>query len=682
MAYKYRPVRIACVSPLLSLGDVKKNAAVISELVGKHEDCNILVFPELCMTGYTCGDLFGNQEFIEQATQSLFQVLGANWPGRMVVVGCPIAVENALYNCAVVICGHEIVGIVPKSYLPNYSEFYEARWFQSGANAQTQWNIGSKENAVIINGNFIPFGTDLLFGSPEARVGVEICEDLWTPIPPSCHQALAGAHIILNLSASNELVGKADYRRNLVLNQSARCVAGYAYTSCGVNESSTDLVFGGHCMIAENGGMLAESERFNHKEATSIVADIDVERLLHDRRHMTDYQQCAAANRKMFRTTGHFFSKTSDKFFSKTSNENGIKRPNPALPFVPSEGPDRQKRCEEIFTIQSHALARRLQMLGNPHVTIGVSGGLDSTLALLVAVRAYNLLDLPLKQIHGFTMPGFGTTGRTKGNSLKLMETLGISSETIDIRQSALEAFKAMGHKPFGIDVSQMEFFDELEAAFADKGHKEDLTFENVQARLRTFFLMSRGFVIGTGDLSELALGWCTYNGDHMSMYNVNASIPKTLVRSLVDYVMYHKTGENEGLVETRTGGLFHVLEDILKTPVSPELLPGSQETEKLLGPYELYDFFLYHFVRNGYSAEKIVFLALKATGFGSTYGQEEIRYYLERFIKRFFTNQFKRSCVPDGPKVGSISLSPRGDWRMPSDAVYDGFMPDQGAQI
>jgi NAD+ synthase (glutamine-hydrolysing) len=669
--FKYKPVRIACVSPVLSLGNVKKNVEAITAVIQEQQDCDILLFPELCMTGYSCGDLFGNQEFIEEATQALFKVLGANSPGRMIVVGCPIALENALYNCAVVICGHEIVGIVPKSYLPNYSEFYEARWFQSGMNAQTQSNIGSKENVVIINGSFIPFGTDLLFGTPEARVGVEICEDLWTPIPPSCHQALAGAHILLNLSASNELVGKADYRKSLVLNQSARCVAGYAYASCGVHESSTDLVFGGHCMIAENGGMLAESKRFERDVSTVVVADIDIERLLHDRRHMTDYQQCAAANKKKFSTTGHFFFHAVER--------KDVKRPNPALPFVPG-GTEKDKRCEEIFTIQSHALARRLQMLGNPHVSIGVSGGLDSTLALLVTARAYNLLRLPFDQIHGFTMPGFGTTNRTKSNALKLMEHLGISAETIDIRASAFEAFKAMGHSPFGIDISRMVHYEDLDLS-TEKGHKEDLVFENVQARLRTFFLMSRGFVIGTGDLSELALGWCTYNGDHMSMYGVNVSVPKTLVRSLVEYLMYNKTDHGQGIVTetSSTGKFFHVLEDILKTPVSPELLPGSQETESVLGPYELYDFFLYHFIRNGYSAEKIVFLAFHATGFSKYYTEEEIRYYLERFIKRFFANQFKRSCIPDGPKVGSISLSPRGDWRMPSDALYEGFLPSQG---
>jgi NAD+ synthase (glutamine-hydrolysing) len=662
--------RVTVASPVVRVGNPQRNTdEILTFLLNVATYSDIVAFPELCLSGYTCADLFRQTKLLDEVQIGIGRIREYSEKNReqLIIVGAPIAVENELFNCAVVIAHGLVIGVVPKQNIPNYNEFYESRWFRPG-NGDEPEMIALRQNC------YVPFGTDLLFKTYSGIVvGVEICEDLWMPIPPSSLMALAGANILVNLSASNETVAKNDYRTQLVANQSGRCVAAYLYASAGPSESTTDLVFGGHCLIAENGTILAETNRvgdgsmnFGSKAAT---IDIDYEKLQNERRLLTSFgDSVGSISNKKWR---HCSWQARQKM-------NGLKRVVNGRPFVPSDPTKLKNRCTEIFEIQVASLIKRLGNLPDtPHVHIGVSGGLDSTLALLATVTAFDHFGVPRKNIHGYTMPGFGTTSKTKNNALELMTKLKISQETIDIREMCLQAFKDIKHDPFELGMfhpsCELDKFTVkcLEDALANidsndpRLAKGDLTFENVQARMRTFILMSKGFVIGTGDMSELALGWCTYNGDHMSMYNVNCSIPKTLVQFLVRYVASN---------EDRFAVVREVLNSIADTTISPELLPPGkdgeivQSTEEVLGPYELHDFFLINFVRYGFSPEKILFLAEHAK-FTQKFSAEFIKATLVKFISRFFGQQFKRTCVPDGPKVGSVSLSPRGDWRMPSDA-------------
>ncbi len=648
-------VRVTCATIKTTVGNPSANGAEILRVLEQVPDSDVVLFPELAVTGYTCGDLFGQIKLLESGVEATLRIAEAT-RGRkqLVVVGLPVAVTNSLYNAAVVISDGRILGIVPKQFIPNYKEYYESRWFSSA--------VGKEPREIWFGSAWVPFGIDLLFrAGGHVVVGVEICEDLWMPIPPSSVQAIAGATILLNLSASNETIGKSRYRAELVVGQSGRCIAAYAYASAGPTESTTDLVFGGHCLIAENGRFLAESARVGdggtiHRESYSITQDVDVERLGTDRRSTTSFDDC-------LKYVSSFRFVDFELFLSTT----GLLRQIAGTPFVPAEGPELHRRCAEIFGIQCAGLAKRIESLpAKTPLNIGISGGLDSTLALLVAVKTCDMLGIDRRQIHGLTMPGFGTTSRTKTNALRLMEQLGIASETIDISGLALHTFQELDHAPFGVDCQELDVEAFRKAlSSVPREARNDLTFENVQARLRTFLLMSKGFVIGTGDLSELALGWSTYNGDQMSMYNPNCSIPKTLVKFLVDYVARE---------EFREGPVRDTLLSIVSTTISPELLPAGnggeieQSTEDVLGPYELHDFILFNTVRNGYTPEKILFLSEYAT-FTRMFPRELIEKTLRTFYRRFFSQQFKRSCLPDGPKVGTVSLSPRGDWRMPSDA-------------
>jgi NAD+ synthase (glutamine-hydrolysing) len=657
-------MRITVVSPVVSVGDPIACAKHCLAAMAEHAESDLVLLPELALGGYTCGDLFGQRAFIDGVRAGL-RVLTESTRGteQLVVVGAPWLVNDALMNTAVVLGDGRIIAMVPKQYLPNYREFYEARHFRAADK--------SSPALIDIDGEQIPFGIDLLVAWGEARIGIEICEDLWVPVPPSSLAALAGANVLLNLSASNETIGKAGWRRDLAVSQSGRCIAAYAYASAGPTESSTDLVFGGHCLIAENGRLVAQSRRVGDGEedqaidsVRSVTADIDLQRLEHDRQVTTTWHHGVNQFSQPFRTIRVPFK----------PQERLGRAPSPAAdgsPFIPKDPRTLKERCAEILAIQSAALAKRVSRLSKSSpLVIGVSGGLDSTLALLVAVQTCDANGWPRSRIHGLTMPGFGTTAHTRSNANELMTKLGISSETIDIRQLALDTFRALGHQPLGIAINAETTVQTLQSALIETPHGDgDLVLENVQARLRTYLLMSRGFVLGTGDMSEQALGWSTYNADHMSMYNVNTSIPKTLVRFLVKHAAStHFDSECREL-----------LLRVADTPISPELLPPDaqgnirQSTEATLGPYELHDFFLYHFVRNGFTREKILYLASHAT-FSESYGREKIEEALDHFIRRFFANQFKRSCVPDGPKVGSVSLSPRGDWRMPSDADRGSF--------
>jgi len=622
-------VRIAAAVPELKVSDILFNTEKIIELIHVAEEnrAQVVCFPELCITGYTCADLFFQQQLQEEVLKALSEIQMATLSvSCAVIVGAPLRFRNRLFNTAVVLQKGRIIGIVPKTFLPNHGEFYEKRWFVSGKNLRGQ--------TIVCNEQEVPFGVDLIFFSPSFSFGIEICEDLWAPLPPSTELCMAGAEIIFNPSASNELIGKHEYRLQLIEQQSARCHAGYVYSSSGMYESTTDLVFSGSAVIAENGKILETSKRFS-LDSQLIFNEIDVEILRYERMHNSNFGEDAL--QQTYRKI---------EMQGQPLEQKEIKRTVSPYPFVPPVS-KREESCSEIFSIQTSGLAKRWLHTQAKSLIVGISGGMDSTLALLVCVKTADKLGFDRKTVIGVTMPGFGTTNRTYGNALNLMKSLEITGLEISIKEACLQHFKDIGHDP---DV-------------------HDVIFENTQARERTQILMDlankyNGLVIGTGDLSELALGWATYNGDHMSMYAVNSGIPKTLVRYLVEYVAQSMEEK------TKT-----ILEDILKTPVSPELLPADeygeihQKTEDLVGPYELHDFFLYYFVRFGFSPKKILFLAQKA--FGDKYSEAILRKWLKVFLRRFYSQQFKRSCMPDGPKVGSINLSPRGDWRMPSDAGF-----------
>lgn len=623
---QYGFVKAAALSPELRLADCAWNAGRIIEALetANREGVQLACLPELCLTGYTCGDLFLQESLLQGAEAALEQIVTASRGWNLIaLVGLPARVDGKLYNCAAAVCGGRVLGLVPKTFLPNYAEFYEKRWFAPAPE-------GVREIACL--GGSVPFGTRLLFQCrqlPAFCLAAEICEDLWAPQPPSTAHALAGAMLIANLSASDETAGKAEYRQELVRGQSARLLCGYLYADAGQGESSTDMVFAAHNLIAENGRILAESEPFG---AGRCVTEFDLERLAGERMRSTSFAPCAA---------GYTLVP-----FSLAPWDTRLTRPVSPAPFLPPEGPARAARCERILTMQAAGLARRLAHTGAKKAVVGISGGLDSCLALLVAVRAMGRLGRPAADVLAVTMPCFGTTKRTRSNAEILCRELGVEFRQIDITGT-------------------------VRSHFADIGQPEDaydLTFENSQARVRTLELMDlagreNGLVVGTGDLSELALGWATYNGDHMSMYGVNAGVPKTLVRHIVQYEA-GRAGE---------GPLQEVLLDILDTPVSPELLPAAedggpgQQTEQLVGPYELHDFYLYYALRFGFGPGKILRLARAA--FAGRYPDEVLLHWLQNFYRRFFAQQFKRSCLPDGPKIGSVTLSPRGDWRMPSDA-------------
>jgi len=650
-------LRVSAASPEVTVADPSANAAAILSCAATLADSDVIVFPELSISGYTCGDLFGQSLLLDKSLEALKKLVDASVGLQQLWgVGLPLVVQGRLLNVAAMISNGKLLGLVPKQHLPNYLEFYEQRWFHSGSE--------SAPKSIAIDGlGEVAIGCDLLFECGEATIGVEICEDLWMPVPPSSLQALAGANVLLNLSASNETIGKARYRSNLVTSQSGRCIAAYVYSSSGPSESTTDVVFGGHCMIAEGGTMLAQ-RRFGDRSGPTITTDVDLRRIDHDRRTMGTFH----AGLKVL--SGSY--STRRIAFSLRSASRPLVRQYEGNPFIPNATDELEHRCHEIFEIQCAGLSKRVsQITTTIPLTIGVSGGLDSTLALLAAVRMADSTGIDRKRIHGFSLPGFGTSEGTRTNATALMRLLKIHSEEIDIRENCLQNFRDLKHSPFGIalDNHSVDSFQNAIEHLPDH-HRNDLTFENVQARVRTLLLMSRGFVLGTGDLSESALGWSTYNADHMSMYNVNCSIPKTLVRFLVRYIAEHYF---EG--ETR-----RVLLAIVDTPISPELLPLSksgeitQSTEAMVGAYELHDFFLYHFIRTGSSPDRLLLLSENAK-FSRDYSESEIRETLKLFLKRFFANQFKRSCVPDGPKVGSVSLSPRGDWRMPSDASVTAWL-------
>ena len=633
-------VRIGCAVPAVCVADTVKNTEDICAYITEADEqkCDLVVFPELALTGYTCADLFFQEKILKGAMDGLRQIAEytEKYPDITVVVGMPVVIGGQMYNCGTVVSAGKVRGIVPKTFLPNYKEFYERRWFSSSEDLQ-QKQITARE--LGLRGDYtIAVGRDILFRIGDGTLmGVEICEDLWTPLPPSTLLTLNGAEIVVNLSASNETVGKREYRRNLVKHQSSICGCVYAYTSSGCTESTQDLVFSGHSIIAENGSLLAENE---HQIQTDylMVQDADLGKVRAERR-----------KNKSVRDATSFYGKIEP--MRTVECRGGCLRSDGAryglhkLPFVPTDRDDRLERCMSVFRIQATGLAQRLKTLG-ANAVIGVSGGLDSTLALLVAVEAMRQLGRPASDVYGVTMPSFGTTGRTYQNALQLMDTLGVTVKEINIREAVELHFRDVGHDP---------------AVFNG-------TYENAQARERTQILMDYasvvgGIVVGTGDLSELALGWCTYNGDHMSMYSVNASIPKTLIlwmiRALSEHPEFARAGE--------------ILKDIADTPISPELLPPdeagqiSQQTEALVGPYALHDFFLYYMLRYDFTPGKIYVLACRA--FRDEYDPDTIKKWLRVFYRRFFTQQFKRSCMPEGVKVGNISLSPRGDWRMPSDA-------------
>lgn len=620
-------IRVAAACPTVKVGNPKRNTDEIIKIIKEATNHTIalICFPELSLSGYTTADMLASSMILDESLAGIEQIANeTSSTHTAVIVGLPLQVNNALYNCAAVIAGGKIVGVVPKTNLPTYREFYEKRWFSTPTN--------DIPKLIEINGEQIPFGADLLFVIDGTMFGIEICEDVWVANQPSINLAAGGALVICNLSTSPELVGKTPYRRELITQQSARLVAGYIYSSSDESESTTDVVMSGHCLITENGSLLAERAPLSNDNRL-IVADLDLDHLRYDRRKDTNYQ-----NKGGFRVLDCAIS---------TKTPRDTKRYIAKHPFVPS-GQKLTEHVETILSIQAAGLATRLINSKTEHITLGLSGGLDSTLALLVATRAFAKIGLPLNNIHTVTMPAHASSKRTQTNAVKLASALGVSSETIPIGQMVADELTALNHDT----------------------KTQDLTYENVQARLRTAILFNKAnqigrcLVLGTGDLSELALGWCTYNGDHMSSYNVNASIPKTLVRSLVSYIA--DTSDNKQAVA--------ILKDILDTPISPELTSTSkgisQQTESLIGPYELHDFFMYYMVRWQDTPSKIYQLTSQA--FSDEYSDDEIKKWLAVFLRRFYTQQFKRSALPDGPKVGSVSLSPRGDWRMPSDIATD----------
>ncbi|CDE07521.1 nAD+ synthetase [Bacillus sp. CAG:988] len=623
---EYGYVRCAAASLKMEVANPKNNEMEMEHVIEEavSNGVAILVLPECAMTGYTCADLFFQKTLLEE-TEHQIAKLKKFLEGKeiIVAVGAPIQIENKLYNMGIVLQNGHILGMVPKTYLPNYNEFYEQRWFASSTDL--------KETEIEFLGEIVPVGKDLLFGNQNTYFALEICEDLWSVTPPSDTYALNGATILLNLSASNETIGKKEYRENLIKMHSAKQISAYVYASSGPLESTTDILFSGATLIYENGSKLAEGKRFQF-DNTLTIGDVDVEKLLHDRMKNTSFHTDQLEPVRKIHC-------------SIPATNQPIRRTYAKYPFVPSNPNKRNERANEILTIQSCALARRLKHTGSKKCILGVSGGLDSTLAYLVILRAFDILKIAPQNLIAVTMPGFGTTDRTYQNAKELIRKTGATLREVSIKDACILHYKDIGH---------------------DAGN-HDVTYENTQARERTQILMDianqeNGLVIGTGDLSELALGWCTYNGDHMSMYAVNTSIPKTLVRYLVEYEMQNNKT------------LHDVLKSILDTPISPELLPPSkdgkilQKTESKIGPYMLHDFFLYHFLRNGFSTKKIFYLAKET--FKDDYEEEELRKWLTVFMKRFFSQQFKRSCLPDGVKVGSVSLSPRGDLRMPSDAT------------
>ena len=670
-------IKVAAATPKIKVGDCKHNAVEICSLIREayRNKTQLIVFPELCITGYTAGDLFWQKALLDNAMKALIETIVPYTEGKEIIaiVGLPMIFKSKLYNMAAVVYDGEIMGFVPKTYIPNYSEFYEGRHFSSGKGVEGLKDITYRNinDDSFISGSYIlknfklesqeeyddeyddeydeefdetedtvSVGTNLLFkcvNFDNFTFSIEICEDLWVPNPPSTNHAIAGATVIANLSASDETVGKDTYRTGLVTGQSARTLSAYIYADAGEGESTTDLVFAGHNIIAENGAIIAQSDKFTNG---ITYGEIDLDKIAAERARMTTF------------VSGQYIDSEYEEIEIYLEEEKfDFSRVIDNAPFVPSNESERDKRCEEILSIQTMGLKKRLEHTNCKNSVVGISGGLDSTLALLVTVRAFDSLNIDRKGIIAVTMPGFGTTDRTYNNALKMIEKLGCTLKEVNIAEAVKLHLKQIGH-----DINI-----------------HDVTYENVQARERTQILMDLankegGLLIGTGDLSELALGWCTYNGDHMSMYAVNPSIPKTLVRYLVKYV-----AEKESTKEVA-----HTLLDILDTPVSPELLPKGekgdivQKTEDIVGPYELHDFFLYHFIKHGSSKERIEFLAKEA--FKDDYSEEEIDKWLDKFIYRFFTQQFKRSALPDGPKVGSISLSPRGDWRMPSDASFNCF--------
>lgn len=640
-------LRVAAAAPKVELGDCMGNAGHIIEYIGKAAEAEaaIAVFPELSVTGYTCGDLFYQERLLKSAENAVRRIAAATAGTKTVaVIGLPVAYGDRLLNCAAVIHNGNIAGIVPKSHIPNYAEFYENRWFCSGSGIDDTISFAGQKG--------IPFGAKKLFRLGKAVLGVEICEDIWTALPPSTILCMAGANIIANLSASDELAGKHDERMQLISHQSGRCISSYIYASSGFGESTSDLVFAGDTAIAENGRILAEGKRFE-KDGTITYADIDLGLLSAMRRKTGTFPGSDTLPQD---TIGKIdIIDLGEPVYPKR-----LSRDIPRHPFIPS-GPDRDKRMEEIIRIQIAGLATRIERIKSKTAVIGISGGLDSTLALLTTALTYDYLGKDRKEIIGITMPGLGTSGRTRNNASDLMEALGITSREIPISQAVRQHFSDIG-----LD-----------------GDYRGAAYENAQARERTQILMDTanltgGIVIGTGDLSEAALGWCTYNGDHMSMYNMNGGIPKTLVIHLVKWIADNNACA--AAASLRDGkNIKEIIYDIIDTPISPELLPAdgngeiNQKTEELIGPYELHDFFLYHFIRLCETPEKILFTASHA--FSGKYDEATIGKWLRLFMKRFFTQQFKRNCAPDSPKVGSVALSPRGDWRMPSDASPDGWL-------
>lgn len=625
--------RVASASLKLKVANPGYNKEIIKKAIDQavSEEVRLLVTPELSVTGYTCADLFFTKSLQNAAGEALIDIVSYTRKKDIVVLlGMPVEFYNSLYNCCVVVYNGRVLGVVPKTHIANYNEFYEKRWFASGAQFKSCCPIN-------LYGFQTKIGSQLFDLGSGAVLGIELCEDLWVPAPPSSTLVQHGANIIANLSASDEYVSKAEYRKSLISNQSARCICAYAYAGASACESTTDLVFSGATLIAENGAVIAEGKRFQ-RESVITIADIDVEKLAALRLNNMSFENLS--------------SEIEISHYDIENEDNDLRyRFVDPHPFVPANDDMRRERCKEIFAIQASGLAKRIEHVGSSGAVVGISGGLDSTLALLVAAEAMKLLGKKNSDILGITMPGFGTTDRTYHNAIELMQELGVTIQEISIRDACIQHMKDIEHNS---DI-------------------HDITYENTQARERTQILFDMAnkhgkLLVGTGDLSELAMGWCTYNGDHMSMYGVNASVPKTLVRYLVDYV-----------ASVSDKKIADVLYDVLDTPVSPELLPPdengeiAQKTEDNIGPYELHDFFLYHFIRFGYSKEKLQLIAEKA--FNGKYSSGIIEKWLSVFMKRFFISQFKRSCIPDSPKVGSVSLSPRGDWRMPSDASYEEFV-------